>query len=383
MRKRVFLGALVATVLTALSARPVQAQTVYEIREDAAPGGNVFNYLDDLRRAINNGTVTFGPGDEIVLYNNDVSLDEAIEILGSADISVRSATGAPVAIQAPDSDYTLSIGSTKAPTTVPDVHLKNVHIVNNADDSGSGLFYRNAETDRRTVTISNSEFSSLGRALRLEGNVDATLTDTILKDNSGGILTDDLGESLGLTIAFTEDAAYTSRWNNAIVATGGGTTTVTVDVVKGRVFDQRAGLNISGRLNKTGGGVYKVSANSFVTSTDIREGTMHFRPGTWVGDNLSVRSGAVFKVTLDPGTNMTDWLEGKSDTLDGWNASHFALGTFTGENGARMEIGGISKFPVLPHTWHSDTPTNHMRLFVNMISVDPGNPGASFIPESI
>ncbi len=389
MRKRVFLGALVATVLTILSARPVQAQTVYEIREDAAPGGTVYNKLDDLREAIDNGTVSLGQGDEIVLYNDDDSLLAPISANGDIGITVRSASGTPHTIKPPAGGYVFSFERLLTGPAIPNLNLDNIRVANDQNSLGDGLYYHNAETDRRTVTISESEFSNLRTAIELEGNVDATLINTIIQNSNYGVYTTAnsvLNESINLNIVFDENAAYTSRWDSTIMATGGGPTTVTVDVVEGRVFDQRAGVEISGRLVKTGGGVYKVGWNttSIVDSTDIREGTMHFRAGDWAGDSISVRSGAVFKVTLDPGNELTDWFEGEVDYPDGFNSSHFTLlDSFHGENGARTEIGGISKFPVIPHTWHDDSTTIRSHLFVRMIDVIPGNTGASFIPESM
>ncbi len=391
MRKRVFLGALVATVLTILSARPVQAQTVYEIREDAAPGGNVFRYLDDLREAISNGTVTLGQGDEIVLYNDDDSLLAPISANGDIDITVRSASGTPHTIKRPAGGYVFSFERLLTDPAIPNLNLDNIRVANDQNSVGDGLYYHNAETDRRTVTISDSEFTNLRRAIYLEGNVDASLTDTIIKDNGTGIRTDDLGQNLNLDIAFTENAAYTTRWNNSITAeTGvGGTTTVTVDVVEGKVFDQRASLRINGQLVKTGGGVYKIGWNngySTVTHTDIREGTMHFRTGIWGdlsgGNTMSVRSGAVFKVTMTPGQEMTDWFEGKEDS-SGSSYSTFWLDSFAAEDGARLEIGDISKFPVIPHAWHDGTTSKESWLNVRMINVGVGNTGASYIPDSM
>ncbi len=343
---------------------PAHAANVYEIREGHS-GGNVFSSLEEFRLAVEADTVTLYDGDAIVLYNNDSTLTAMLQLPDNVRIAMRSADGKNFQVQPDPANTDLCVVGNNLLSGTAHLGFENLTFANAA----TGLSVIGAANSDFTVTgsleISGCNFydnDSLG-VVYISGDMEALINNCVMQGNSGyGIWAETASyrETQNITLNFDYFAPPTTVWDNGIEFFGDGKQNLTVNVADDKIFNMKgsiSGINSSAGLsrltvNKTGDGVFKVGmdgGSSFVNTTAIQQGTMQFGTGRWTGDSISVEENAVFKITLDPGENFSEWLADSENTaIVGWKASSFSLNSFQSREGARTEVGGISKFPAVP-----------------------------------
>lgn len=328
-----FLSAYVCLAGVGLSA------DTYVIDANAPAGGKVYNSLEALRRDIANGLVFFGPNDIIELRNDDASLTQPITLATGTQITVRSADGKHYTVGSAVPSSTTWSDMFVVQGNSPSSTFENIHVSDTGRFSNT-ITSNNLGGSAGTLVVSNSLLESKGgTAIFMNGAHVAEINNTIIKGYTSSI--ESYSPASTININFDQNANFYTDWDGTLIAAG----TVNTNVAKDKYFRLNDGI-IGMNFNKTGEGILKIG-NSAVNRLNIQEGTLHFQ-GQHSGDTVTVGANAVFKLTIDPGNLEEIWNSGDSTKPFYAFSSRLTLtGGLVAQNGARMELGGVSKMPVV------------------------------------
>ncbi len=409
-------GWLLVLALVPCLAASARAGTEYHIKQGVTdPANKIYPSLDALRQAMAPPlpSVNLNNGDAIVLHNDDMyTLTDGFVFQNNLRITIRSADGNKYVIKGQPSlaaAYLFQAGEyITDPASQPQITLENVHVLDNANVGG--VVYLAGGNNAGLLNITNSIFENNGGGVDVMGNATVNITNTSFLNNGtmNGITAFNLaGESTVINLAVDANGPRTVKWESTAGSTGisiwnGGSAAINADVAYGKNLDIRGTIsnldlitpNALATLTKTGGGVMKLwNGGGGNMNIDIKEGTLQFGPNSyWITDivedptdatdtstnnTITVRSQGVLKVGIDPGNIEEYYQKGQPDNMAvSSSASRFIITRFLSEEGARTEIGGISKFPVMPITQTEDgsggSPGTTWTLGYSVIGVTPG-----------
>lgn len=328
----------VLVVVLAFRALPALAGTTYNIN---ARGGGDYASLEELRLAITGGSLTLGFGDVIVIHNDDFTLTDSLDLSGSNDIVIRSNGSRNYQIGA--ADYAIMTnGGLISTNGDPNLAIQNVRVTGMQLSGGKVVRVENSDLSgatRGALNISNSRFTdNLGDGISTMGNMDITLTNTVITGSNvalealadGDAFLGIWNTSSNVNIVFDHGAAANNVWDGGVYVEG--YSNVNFNIANGKGFTLQGGFDADNSfVVKKGAGTLRFNDDVVANSLAIEEGTVRKGFGANIEtDTLKIGSGAVFNTTLDYAY------------ITGEYASYVRTDTLTLEEGARIEISGIS-----------------------------------------
>ena len=351
------------------------AGTEYHIQSGGS-GPTVFQSLEQLREAVSASPprIHLANGDVIVLHNDDFSLTEDLRLRDLVDITIRSEGEMRTITTRPGSNPPNILDGGRI--TIDNVRFADS--VSNGNLNGAPVF--GYDTSGVNINISNSIFennywgSGGSGGLSIVGGGEINITNTIFRNNGGtnALLIDNtLGETTNVNVVVDNSSDRHIVWEqknpnsngSAIRMIANGDTNLNFDIASGKKLTIQGSITTGGisgwsTLTKNGDGTLKIGKSNEIGSIDIAKGTLEFSADV-TGSNrneifdLTIRNGGIFKPVVYEGTRIPDFE--KDQELYSASASRFTLVNFYAEEGAKMEIGGISHWPS-----HGNVPDPHV-----------------------
>lgn len=394
--RSVFLTRLSALLLCLLLPTAAMAATapVIQIKKGATiVPGSVYPNLEELRKAMNDiPPLVLAGGTQIVLYNDDKSLTEALVIPAGTDVTLKSVSGKQYT-----ASYTGSLQETviQSAGDTPTLNLQNVSFASSANYPSVGV--QNSNTvSAGTLTITNGYFNSntsSGYAdIDVQGLMNTTITNTTISGTgSYGVGVEATSQASSLNLIFDENARDYSTWTKGIAVDGTGNLNMNVAVAKNKVFDMQGDVVESSTVNrldivKTGEGVWKTLSGS-ASSVRIDEGTFQIGASKnnyemWDTDTFSVSSKGILQFNMYEG-NLKEYILDRDNVTPTATRGILSTNIFNSDEGARTHLGGISSFDTIPYVTSSDTSTTNTRVWFGSIYVPTGTTANSTIASTM
>ena len=372
-------------------------------------GANSFATLEDFRIAIAGGLI-MNDGDSILLYKDDSSLTDNLNLPDGWNITFRSVGG----MHTVSSDTTSITGPNSILYILgnsPKLTLDGVRIAGNNKHYYSGLEVTSQNNDGR-LTVSNSVISDSQQGIGYTGGGEINITNTTFTNNWGAnaiAIINALGEQTNLNITINGSANRKTIWqgrsNTSIDVMADGDMHVNFDIAAGKILDIRDMIRVGQTqqgivtLEKNGAGELKLAGGDVRTdwftgdymgsmNFTANAGKVHFtarRPGVTLWDagtygTMTFKAGSTFKPHVTPG-NLAEVIQNPDEVWSGVSQSFFTLGQFRAEEGVRLEIGGISQFPQI--NIKDDRYTYDGILYMSLMYLGAGNALNSTLPSSM
>lgn len=356
------------------------------------PATNTYRTLEEFRQALTANPGLLASGDVISLHNNDTSLSNGLELPNGVSVTLRSVGGRHTigTVEGSAANTVVNVESVSA--NAPRLILENVRLADSSVATAAIRIYTTGGSAPAMLEIKNSVIENnadTGRSsVWLRGDAQGTITNSVFANNygsfAGAVLLSGTGTGTKtqLDLVFDENASPTTTWSGNtylygpksiyMIANTGDQVELNVAVAGNKVFylaDQMQGDlfdDSSLTINKTGAGSWKLDGNTYmdVNGTNatvnftVNEGILHLKETfRWHGGttddenigvgNLHIAKDGIFKPSIYIPTDYSHHNpDREGNIITGSYSSGMALETFTSAEGAKLYVGGVSKFPL-------------------------------------